>query len=287
MSRSVDVRPVAKIVQGVKAMEGAGVRICRTVGTASLRNLDPFLMLDELKCESREAMKGFPNHPHRGFETVSIMFEGKMRHKDSQGNEGVIEDGGVQWMTAGRGIIHSEMPEDTDGRLWGMQLWVNLPSSEKLCKPRYQDVQAKDITTVESEGCRVRVLAGSYSGAEGAVSTRWPAMVLDVTLAPGGYFKHDVGDEMTCFVYVNEGSADFGPGTQGNEEQALVMGKGDTVVASSKDGCRFTLFAGKPIGEPIVQHGPFVMTTQEEIYEAFQDYQSGKLQSADDDVWAA
>ncbi|CAL8465491.1 g5027 [Coccomyxa elongata] len=282
------LRPVQKVVQGQKMMEGAGVRICRTVGTGALRNLDPFLMLDEMRLPASQATAGFPAHPHRGFETCSIMFSGKMEHQDSAGNKGVIEDGGVQWMTAGRGIIHSEMPKVTSGDLWGFQLWLNLPAKDKMVKPRYQDYQAKDIPVVDKDGARVRVMAGESSGVTGPIVLRNPGLLLDVTLAKGASFAQLINAGWNAFVYVCDGGGKVS-GTKAQREQALVLGEGGHVSASSEEagGMRFLLFGGRPIGEPIVQHGPFVMNTQEEIFKAFRDYQSGNFQNPNDDVWAA
>jgi redox-sensitive bicupin YhaK (pirin superfamily) len=280
-------RKIAKVVQGQKMMEGAGVRICRTVGTSGLRNLDPFLMLDELRMPAHEASAGFPDHPHRGMETVSIMLEGKMDHADSCGNKGTIGPGGVQYMSAGRGIVHSEMPIVTSGDLWGFQLWVNKPAKNKMDKPRYQDYQADSIQTVEGDNLKVRVLVGDYKGVQGPVAITNPCLILDVQVQPGGNFSAPIDPSFNGFAYICDGSGTVG-GTKGRREQNLVLGAGDLVTATTTDpaGLRFLLVAGKPIGEPIVQHGPFVMNTQEEIEEAFNDFRRGKLQNQDDDVWA-
>ncbi|KAK9833257.1 hypothetical protein WJX81_000488 [Elliptochloris bilobata] len=281
------LRPVINVFQGQKAMEGGGVQICRTLGTAQLRNLDPFLMLDEMRLPARAASKGFPDHPHRGFETCSIMLEGKMEHRDSYGNKGVIGPGGVQWMTAGRGIVHSEMPKATDGNLWGFQLWVNLPAKDKMTKPRYQDYQAEQIPSVAEGGATVRVMAGAARGVVGPVALRNPGLLLDVKLAPGAQFSQQVDPEWNSFLYVSDG-AGIVSGVKANREQALVLGPGDHFTAKAGDaGLRLLLAAGRPIGEPIVQHGPFVMNTQAEIFQAFRDFESGKLQDPADDVWAA
>jgi redox-sensitive bicupin YhaK (pirin superfamily) len=282
------IRTVKQVVQGQKQMEGAGVRICRTIGTGALRNLDPFLMLDELKLPTSEATSGFPDHPHRGFETCSIMLKGKMEHHDHIGNHGVIGPGGVQWMTAGRGIVHSEMPMTTGGDdLHGFQLWINLPKAHKMVKPRYQDYQAEDIPIVEKDGVRVRVMAGSSYGAEGPVKMRNPGMLLDVHVSEGATFATPVPQEFTGFCYVYEGTGKIG-GAKARIEQNLVMGEGEKVVAEGgSGGLKFLLVAGRPIGEPIVQYGPFVMNSESEIQQAFRDYQTGKLQDPGDDVWAA
>lgn len=283
-----NVRTIRKVVKGMMVSEGAGVNICRTVGTGQLRNLDPYLMLDELKLPANEASAGFPDHPHRGFETCSIMLEGKMEHYDSAGNHGVIEDGGVQWMTAGRGIIHSEMPKTTHGNLWGFQLWINLPSEDKMIKPRYQDYQAKDIPNVHDDHnkCDVRVMAGEYNGNKGPIELRNPGLLMDVKVFQGGKFKLDFPSHWNAFCYVYDGSGSVA-GQEAPLRSALVLEHGDYVEAesSSESGLRFLLIAGKPIGEKIVQYGPFVMNSMEEIQQAFEDYQSGRLQNPDDDVW--
>ncbi|GIL86172.1 hypothetical protein Vretimale_13815 [Volvox reticuliferus] len=287
-STLTNLRPVTKVVQGQKMKEGAGVTICRTVGTSMLRNLDPYLMLDELKLPAKSAFAGFPDHPHRGFETCSIMLEGQMEHRDSQGNQGVIGPGGVQWMTAGRGIIHSEMPKSTDGMLWGFQLWINLPKKDKMCKPRYQDYQRGEIPVVESSpGASVRVMAGSHGGVIGPIKMRNPGLLMDVRLAPGANVTQEVPLGWSGFAYVYDGEGKI-CGNRAHPEHALVLGPGDHVTAtggSGTNGLKFLLIAGKPIGEPIVQHGPFVMNTQEEIYQAFRDYQTGRLQDPADNPW--
>lgn len=280
------LRPVSKVVQGSKQMEGAGVQITRTVGTHKLRNLDPYLMLDELKLPAEQAFAGFPDHPHRGFETCSIMLSGLMEHKDSAGNHGIIGPGGVQWMTAGRGIIHSEMPKATEGLLHGFQLWINLPRKDKMCKPRYQDYQASDIPVVERDGVSVRVMAGDSMNITGPINMRNPGMLLDCRLSKGSVFQQHVPSEWNGFAYVYHGNGKIS-GTTAQIEQTLVLGEGDHILANTEaeEGLRFLLIAGRPIGEPIVQHGPFVMNTQDEIQRAFEDYQRGVLQNPLDNPW--
>lgn len=282
------VRPIQKVVQGQKMMEGAGVQICRTVGTSSLRNLDPYLMLDELKLPANRATAGFPDHPHRGFETCSILLEGEMAHEDSAGNKGVIGPGGVQWMTAGRGVIHSEMPRSREGRLWGFQLWINLPKKDKMMKPRYQDYQANEIPVGQAPGVSVRVLAGESLGVKGPIKMVNPGLLMDVRLEAGATHKEAVPEGWSGFAYVYEGSGTICD-SSASPEQALVLGPGDhisaTAAADSSSGLKFLLIAGRPINEPIVQHGPFVMNTQEEIRQAFMDYQAGKLQNPEDNPW--
>ena len=259
------LRSIQTSVKGSKMMEGAGVMICRTVGTAKLRNLDPFLMLDELKLPASQAFAGFPDHPHRGFETCSIMLSGVMEHKDSAGNHGIIRDGGVQWMTAGRGIIHSEMPAVSEGTLHGFQLWINLPAKDKMCKPRYQDYQEKDIPIKESPDglSSVRVMAGDSMNTTGPIVMRNPGCLLDFRIKPGGVISQKVPSEWNGFVYVYQGAGEVS-GSQASIEHAMVLGPGDHITAkASENGLNFLLIAGRPIGEPIVQHGPFVMNTQQ------------------------
>jgi len=244
-------------------------------------------MLDELKLPSKQAFAGFPDHPHRGFETCSIMLEGEMEHQDSVGNRGVIGPGGVQWMTAGRGIIHSEMPRVTDGILHGFQLWINLPKKDKMCKPRYQDYQAKDIPIASGgDGVSVRVMAGETFGVSGPIKMRNPGMLLDVRLSKGATITQAVPSDWNGFAYVYFGSGNIS-GTNAKEEHTLVFGPGDHMQATAQPGgeLRFLLIAGRPIGEPIVQHGPFVMNTRDEITQAFVDYQNGMLQNPADNPW--
>lgn len=282
------VRPIKAVIRGQKMMEGAGVRICRTLGTPALKNLDPFLMLDELKMPADQASAGFPDHPHRGFETCSIMLSGKMEHADSMGNKGVIGPGGVQWMTAGRGVVHSEMPVVTSGQLHGFQLWINLPAKDKMCKPRYQDYQADDIPAAESDGASVRVMAGSRGGVAGPIKLRNPGMLLDVRLQPGASFTQHVPEAWNGFAYVYEGKGRIGDKNAQEEHAYILHNEGDTVAATAGEaGLKFLLICGKPIGEPIVQYGPFVMNHELEIRQAFLDYQSGKLQRPEDNPWVS
>lgn len=282
-------RSVVKVVRGTKQFDGAGVRLCRSIGSGALRNLDPFLMLDEIKLPADQATAGFPSHPHRGFETCSIMLTGAMEHRDSYGNHGIIRDGGVQWMTAGRGIIHSEMPKVTTGMLHGFQLWINLPAKDKMVKPRYQDLQAGDIPAVEGAGHSVRVMAGELEGVRGPLTLRNPGTLLDVRLEAGAEWSADVDPAWNGFAYVYEGEGRIG-GRPASVEHLFVWGNDGatvTVKAAPSAPLKFLLAFGKPIGEPIVQYGPFVMNSELEIQQAFADYQSGALQNPNDDVWAA
>ena len=281
------LRKVVRVTSGVPATDGAGVRITRLLGTSELDHIDPFLLLDVFQTENPDDyIAGFPAHPHRGFETVTYMFAGRMRHKDNAGNEGVIEAGGVQWMTAGRGIVHSEMPEQEDGLMWGTQLWVNLPGSEKLTAPCYQEFDAAQIPKEASEnGTEVIVVAGRTSqGTVGAISggTTKP-LYLDVRLAEGTRFSETVPSTHNAFIFVVEGAITVaGDGAYATDvveaRHLAILGDGDTVeVRSEGEASRFLLVAGQTIDEPIARGGPFVMNTQDELRQAFADYQSGNF----------
>ena len=272
-------REFARIVDGMPASDGAGVSLLRVIGTPTLDFLDPFLMLDEFKNDDPGAyVAGFPEHPHRGFETVSYMKQGKMRHRDSVGNEGVIADGGVQWMTAGRGIIHSEMPEQSEGLLWGYQLWVNLPAEHKMTAPRYQDIQADGIPEVHEEGVDVRIMAGDWHGHKGASQTLWPVGYLDVKLAPGAVFTHELSATCNAMAFVYEGEAVSGA-RQAHDHQLAILsrGKTDIEITAGRNGCGMLFMWGEPIGEPVAKMGPFVMNTREELFQAAEDFRAGRF----------
>jgi hypothetical protein len=272
-------RSVTRLVVGQPASDGAGVRLTRVIGTGALPDLDPFLMLDEFgSSEASDYIAGFPDHPHRGFETVTYMLAGRMRHRDNQGNSGLLLPGGGQWMTAGRGIVHSEMPEQEEGLMRGFQLWVNLPARDKMTAPRYQDIEPGQIPEVAlPDGTRVRVLAGRFGSVEGPVSAvaTEPAY-LDVALAPGGRFEHELPAGHAAFVYVYEGGAAIG-GKEIAQSRLAVLSPGRRVAVSATAAARFILVAGRPLGEPVVKYGPFVMNTADEIRQAVRDYQSGRF----------
>ncbi|MFQ5990765.1 MAG: pirin family protein [Candidatus Methylomirabilales bacterium] len=278
------LRPVIKVVTGQETSDGAGVRLKRVIGTRELDHLDPFLLLDEFKSDKPgDYLAGFPDHPHRGFETVTYMLAGLMRHQDHKGNRGDLTAGSVQWMTAGRGIIHSEMPQQQDGLMWGFQLWVNLPAKDKMCQPRYQDIPPERIPEVRlTEQVRVRVIAGELGGIRGPVEgIITQPLYVDVAMAPRSRFEHPVPAEHNAFAYLFEGEGEFGA-SEGHAGQVIssgslaVFGQGDTVAAvTTAAPMRFLLLAGRPLREPITRYGPFVMNTREEIMQAIQDYQSG------------
>ena len=275
-------RKVIRVSRGMPASDGAGVKLTRVIGTPQLRNLDPFLMLDAFGSEEAgDYIAGFPDHPHRGFETVTYMLAGRMQHQDNKGNKGDLGPGSVQWMTAGRGIVHSEMPLQESGRMAGFQLWVNLPAKDKMCAPRYQDIAAEEIPTVNSgNGATVKVLAGNYGGLAGPVTAvATDPTYLDVTLAPQGAFAYSLEPEYTSFAYVFEGAVSFGDDATAVKEGELAVfseGAGLSARAGAQGG-RFILLAGRPLKEPIAQYGPFVMNTMDEIEQAVIDFQAGKF----------
>ena len=275
-------RRVVTTIRGRAASDGAGVKLTRVIGQPSLPDLDPFLMLDEFGSDKgADYIGGFPDHPHRGFETVTYMLAGRMRHGDNQGNVGLLRPGSVQWMTAGRGIIHSEMPEQEEGLMQGFQLWVNLPAKDKMTKPRYQDIDPENVPVVErADGTKVKVLVGSFDGVRGPVTdVATDPLYLDITLPAGVKASVPVAAEHNAFGYVFEGTAKIGAEAQLVERGQLAvlsLGDGVTVEGGPKGG-RLILVAGRPLREPVAKYGPFVMNTPAEIHQAIADYQAGKF----------
>jgi len=282
-------RSVARIVDGVRTLEGAGFAVRRPFPTPALDHVDPFLLLDEMGPSDLgpgEA-RGAPDHPHRGFETVTYMLAGRMEHRDSQGHAGRLTPGDVQWMTAGAGVIHSEMPEAgflaTGGRMHGFQLWVNLPSRDKLMPPRYQEIPAARIPVARSAdgAVTVRVIAGEALGARAVIDTRTPIAYLHVTLNPGGRFVQPLPRAYGAFAYVFAGRARVGePAREIHDGQAALLAEdgGDVALAALPDaGAELLLLGGVPLREPVARYGPFVMNTREEILQAVADYQSGRF----------
>jgi len=269
--------------QGMPASDGDGVRMTRIIGTPQLNVLDPFLLLDFFESDRPEDyIGGFPDHPHRGFETVTYLLAGRMRHKDNAGNEGVIEPGGVQWMTAGRGIVHSEMPEQEDGLLRGFQLWVNLPASAKMTAPAYQEFPPSLTPHIRREdGTEVRVIAGTTEeGVDGPVKNTYVhPTYLDVTLPAGRSFSQSVAAAATTFVFVIEGALALGAKQRRLEARSLgVLSPGDRVSAGAgSEGARFLLVSAQALNEPIARGGPFVMNTREEVQQAFDDYRNNRF----------
>ena len=273
-------KPVSRIVQAQAVMEGAGVKVHRTIAHHALDYVDPFLLLDEFKSEDpKDYIAGFPWHPHRGIETVTYMINGRVEHGDSVGNSGVIGPGDMQWMTAGKGIIHQEMPKQDNGLLWGLQLWVNLPARDKMCPPRYQEVPAEEIPeeTLEN-GTHVRILCGDYAGKTGPVThVAVDPLYLDARLPVGERFSHPIEPGYSVFCYCLGGEGLFGSQEkQVGPGRIVIFGEGDTVIVKAPSGdVRFLLVSGRIIGEPIARGGPFVMNTREEIQQAFQEYRNG------------
>jgi quercetin 2,3-dioxygenase len=272
-------RSVMLEISGIFSTDGAGVRLRRSIGSRALPLLDPFLLLDEIHSSTPdEYVRGFPKHPHRGFETVTYMLEGEMEHRDSVGNQGRLIAGSAQWMTAGRGIVHSEMPRSELGSLWGLQLWVNLPRAHKMTAPRYQDVPPSRIPEVSEQGCRVRLVAGNLGRERGPVSDiAVEPLMLDVSLAARQTFEHEIVPTHSAFAYVLEGSVEL-PGARPLGSGSLaVLGPGQVAHVKSQQGGRLLLIAGRPLNEPVARRGPFVMNSEEELEQAFADYRSGRL----------
>lgn len=287
---SSSIRGIARIVRGMPTSDGAGVKLTRVIGQRQLADLDPFLMLDEFGTDNPgDYIAGFPDHPHRGFETVTYMLDGRMRHRDNHGHEGVLVPGSVQWMTAGRGIVHSEMPEQQEGRMRGFQLWINLPAKDKMTAPKYQEFGPERIPAVTVDGARVKVIAGRVEGVDGPIAQ--PATdptYLDIALDPGVRFSHALPDGHAAFLFVYEGAVRVGEEEHAvtvDTHQLAVLTDGDTVrlegAASGKDTAaqpaRAILVAGRPLREPVAKYGPFVMNTREELMQAFEDFQSGRF----------
>ncbi len=275
-------RGVRQVVPAFPTQDGAGVRLLRSLGSRSLPELDPFLMLDEIRSDDpRDWIAGFPMHPHRGFETVTYMLEGAMEHRDSEGNHGVLEAGSVQWMTAGSGIVHSEMPLRRNGQLWGFQLWINLPADRKMMAPRYQDIPAEDVPIVDLlDGGRARVLAGRAFGLRGPVQgIVTDPLFLDIELPPGSEVAVPVPRGLEAFAYVVTGHARFADEAMRIPRSTLVSltdGERVRVASAGEKTLRFLLLAARPIGEPVVRYGPFVMNTAEEIEQAVADFRAGR-----------
>jgi redox-sensitive bicupin YhaK (pirin superfamily) len=281
----MNIRKIQQIITGQATSDGAGVELVRVIGQPALMELDPFLLLDAFRSDNPDDyIAGFPPHPHRGFETVTYLLNGCMRHKDNAGNEGVIEPGGIQWMTAGKGIVHSEMPEQQDGMLEGFQLWINLPSSHKMTAPTYQEHDAAHIPTESRNGSVIKVISGKTSqGTTGPVSQPLTdPLYLDVSLQPDTDFDEDIAAGHNAFIYVIDGEVKLEDveATQLSlgRDQLAVLSQGDRVALHSGDQpTRFLLVAGKPLNEPVARGGPFVMNTDAEIRQAFSDYQRGNF----------
>jgi redox-sensitive bicupin YhaK (pirin superfamily) len=276
-------RQLIRIIRGSDTQDGAGVQLTRFIPSHSLPLLDPFLLLDSFRSDNpQDYIAGFPPHPHRGFEAVTYLLAGRVRHRDSAGHSGVVEAGGVQWMTAGRGIEHSEMPEQEQGLLEGFQLWVNLPAAQKMAIPRYQEFAPQEIPLEQHEnGTRIRIIAGQTTrGTRGAVNgISVQPLYLDIALPAGETYQERLANGHNAFIYLISGSLTIaGDKTQNNRiepRQLRVLSDGDSVIIEANQASRLLLLAGRPIGEPVVRHGPFVMNSTEQIEQAYRDYQAG------------
>ncbi len=276
------VRGLEQIAAGIPVSDGDGVKLTRIIGSPEMDMVDPFLLLDLFESDQPDDyIGGFPDHPHRGFETVTYLLAGRMRHWDNAGHEGVIEPGDVQWMTAGRGVIHSEMPEQDDGLLQGFQLWVNLPSKQKMQPPSYQEFPSAEIPVETLDnGCKVKVIAGrTNSGTKGPVVIKATApLFIDVELPQGATFQQVVPASHNGFIYVISGSVGIGNSALLPGRMLGVFSEGDRIVISSpKSNSRFLVIAGMQLGEPVARGGPFVMNTREEILQTFDDYRQGRF----------
>ena len=277
-----NIRELVKTTAGVPATDGDGVRMTRVIGSQELNMLDPFLLLDAFESDQpQDYIGGFPSHPHRGFETVTYLLAGRMRHKDNAGNEGVIEPGGVQWMTAGKGIVHSEMPEQENGLLMGFQLWVNLPASAKMSEPGYQEFPPSETPLeVSDDGTRIRVIAGTTrSGTQGVVKNEFVhPTYLDVSLPAGRPFTQAIASSDNTFLFVIDGELEVGAQQTVLGRRMLgILGEGDSVRVNSLSGARFLLVSAQPLKEPVARGGPFVMNTKKEIMQAFDDYKHNRF----------
>jgi len=273
-------RRVVAVIRGIPTSDGDGVKLTRVIGQRALPDLDPFLMLDEFGSEKgADYIGGFPDHPHRGFETVTYMLDGRMRHGDNKGHSGLLVSGSVQWMTAGRGLVHSEMPEQEDGLMRGFQLWINLPAKDKMCEPRYQEYAPEKIPVAQpAPGVSVKVIAGEVAGVKGPVGgVATDPTYLDIALEKGATFSHRLPQDYNAFAYVFEGAAMVGI-KEMEKSQLAVLSQGEVfTVTADAQPARLILVAGKPLREPVVKYGPFVMNTPEEIHQAVADYQAGRL----------
>jgi len=275
-------RTIEHIITGVATSDGAGVKLTRVLTQNLQQRLDPFLMLDNFRSDDPDDyIAGFPDHPHRGFETVTYMIAGRMRHRDNAGHEGLLQNGGVQWMTAGSGIIHSEMPEQEDGVMEGFQLWLNLPAHRKMIPAWYRDIPKAEIPDyITEQGVSVRVIAGTSNGVAGAMTREeTEPLYIDIDLPAGSVFSTLIQAAHNAFVYVYRGAITVNGKTLEENRMGILTNSplAEGVVIGASTSAKAILISGKPLGEPIVQHGPFVMNTKEEIFQAIKDFQKGRL----------
>ena len=270
-------RTIQQIIKGVQTSDGAGVNLTRIIANPGLDMLDPFLLLDEFDSnDPDDYIAGFPPHPHRGFETITYMLNGKFRHKDTAGNEGYLTDGSVQWMTAGRGVIHSEIPEQTEGLVRGFQLWMNLPKEKKMIEPVYNDIPAEKIPTIQFQGGEAKIIAGTFSGVTGPGRSHTGMLYYDISLDASADINIPINDKWNGFCYVYEGEISCGK-TVSKSYLAILSTEGLFRCTATTNNTRFILVAGMPLNEPVARGGPFVMNTRDEILQAFEDYQAGRL----------
>ena len=282
MNNQVKYKNLVSVNRGVNVSDGAGVKLKRLIGTNEINMIDPFLLLDEFKSENPDDyIKGFPEHPHRGFETITYLKYGAFQHHDSKGNESIIKAGSVQWMTAGKGIIHSEMPEMKDGLLWGFQLWLNLPAKFKMTDPSYQEINNAEIPIVKIDNCEVKVISGQFQNIRGPGKSFFPFKYFDVTLKSNSVLEIPVQDDENVFIYLYEGKLLTGESNNSTEVRSGSIASyniGNMVYFQTLfNDAKFLFFAAPAINEPVVRGGPFVMNTEEELLQAYRDYQEGKL----------
>ena len=272
-------RKIVKTITGMKTSDGAGVNLTRIIGSPELNMLDPFLLLDEFGSDNPDDyIAGFPPHPHRGFETITYMLNGKWQHKDSAGNEGLLGDGSIQWMTAGRGIVHSEMPIQTDGLARGFQLWLNLPKVKKMIEPTYQDIESEQIPIVKEKAGMVKVISGNFHGTVGPGKSHTPILILDIQLLENSELTIPLTDGWNVFSFIYEG--DVFAGQKLSKGQLAVYEKdGDVDFKTKNNKARIFFAAGEPLNEPVARGGPFVMNTRGEVLQAFEDFQNGQFES--------
>jgi len=271
------LRKINKVIKGLSTSDGAGVKLTRIIGSPDLNMLDPFLLFDEFGSDNpNDYIAGFPPHPHRGFETITYMLNGKFRHKDSAGNEGILTDGSVQWMTAGKGVIHSEMPKQTKGLVRGFQLWMNLPKKLKMIDPAYNDISAEQIPRINFDGGIIKIIAGKYLENIGPGKPHTGMLYYDINLENNRNFEISINDGWNVFIYVYEGSIIFDKIIPKGYLTVLNQ-VGKIKLNGDSNGARFILVAGEPLNEPVARGGPFVMNTKSEVLQAFADYQNGVL----------
>ena len=273
-------RTVEQLVVGHATSDGAGVKLTRVLTQSLQHRLDPFLMLDAFGSDAPDDyIAGFPDHPHRGFETVTYMIAGRMRHRDNTGHEGLLESGGMQWMTAGRGVIHSEIPQQREGRMEGFQLWLNLSGKDKMCAPWYRDFAAADLPGfITDSGVGVTVIAGESHGITGAMTRQvTEPLYLDLYLPAGTRFTQRLAADHNAFAYVYRGEITIAGQSVPSQRMAILNNDSDGVLIEANNEAKVLLIAGRPLGEPIAQYGPFVMNTEQEIYQALKDYREGRL----------